>query len=454
MRRKRKEIRSSENVGFYLSDDFDKARQIKKKCSEHWKVCPAEKVGSCSRGDEKVGSCGGGTAAGVVMTAPASGRSAADSPGRGLKRKLGCVESATRIGRKKKLENEYVLGRQIGKGRFGSVRLCWSKVNGEEFACKTLLKNGEETVHREVEIMQHVSGHPGIVTLKAVFEDSKSFHLVMELCSGGRLMDQMVKEGRYSECRAAILMKELILVIKYCHEMGVVHRDIKPENILLTTSGKMKLSDFGLAVRVACGQKLSGVAGSPAYVAPEVLLGDYSEKVDIWAAGVLLHLLLVGGLPFNGGSLEAVFEAIKKTELDFTCGVWESISELARDLLSRMLTRDVSKRITADEILNHSWILFYTKCPSEVMRRKSVRKNIKPIIDVERIAAAISSTLSIESSSSKSEEQDGCCFVDALAAAMSRVSISETKRTRLCGPVSPIQQQCSSNMESNLCTAF
>ncbi|RWV77269.1 hypothetical protein GW17_00061920 [Ensete ventricosum] len=253
MRRKRKEIRSSENVGFCLSDDFDKARQIKKKCSEHWKVCPAEKVGSCSRGDEKVGSCGGGTAAGVVMTAPASGRSAADSPGRGLKRKLGCVESATRIGRKKKLENEYVLGRQIGKGRFGSVRLCWSKINGEKFACKTLLKNGEETVHREVEIMQHVSGHPGIVTLKAVFEDSKSFHLVMELCSGGRLMDQMVKEGRYSECRAAILMRELILVIKYCHEMGVVHRDIKPENILLTTSGKMKLSDFGLAVRVTCG---------------------------------------------------------------------------------------------------------------------------------------------------------------------------------------------------------
>ncbi|URD74152.1 hypothetical protein MUK42_35103, partial [Musa troglodytarum] len=69
------------------------------------------------------------------------------------------------------------------------------------------------------------------------------------------------------------------------------------------------------------GQKLSGVAGSPAFVAaPEVLLGDYSEKVDIWVAGVLLHLLLVGGLPFDGGSLEAVFEAIKKTELGFTCG--------------------------------------------------------------------------------------------------------------------------------------
>ncbi|CAL9114218.1 unnamed protein product [Musa textilis] len=100
--------------------------------------------------------------------------------------------------------------------------------------------------------------------------------------------------------------------------------------------------------------------------------------------------------------------------------------------------------------VNHSWILFYTKGPSEVMRRKSARKNIKPIIDVERHAAAISGTLSTESSSSKSEEQDGCCFVGALEAAMSCVSIYERKRIRLCGPVSPIQQRCSSNMESNL----
>ncbi|URD72431.1 hypothetical protein MUK42_35072 [Musa troglodytarum] len=112
-----------------------------------------------------------------------------------------------------------------------------------------------------------------------------------------------------------------------------------------------ELDLFELIHRSALSQKLSGVAGSPAFVAaPEVLLGVYSEKVDIWVAGVLLHLLLVGGLPFDGGSLEAVFEAIKKTELGFTCGVWESISELARDLLGWMLTLDVSKRITADEI--------------------------------------------------------------------------------------------------------
>ncbi|PQP91823.1 serine/threonine-protein kinase PEPKR2 [Prunus yedoensis var. nudiflora] len=73
----------------------------------------------------------------------------------------------------------------------------------------------------------------------------------MELCSGGRLIDQMVQEVQYSEHRAANIFKEVMLVIKYCHDMGVVHRDIKPENILLTKAGKIKLADFGLAMRIS-----------------------------------------------------------------------------------------------------------------------------------------------------------------------------------------------------------
>ena len=192
----------------------------------------------------------------VVLTAPTCSTASSDVPLRGLKRKLGCIEAATRIGRKKKLENDYYIGRWIGQGKFGSVRLCRNRATGEEFACKTLPKNGEETVHREVEIMQHLSGHPGVVTLKEVYDDSDSIHLIMELCSGGRLLDCITQEGIYSEQKAAKLLKELILVIKYCHEMGVVHRDIKPENILLTASGQMKLADFGLAVRVSNGEGL------------------------------------------------------------------------------------------------------------------------------------------------------------------------------------------------------
>lgn len=405
-----------------------------------------------------------------IVTAPPCGSSSSDPLGRGLKRKLGCVDSATQISRKKKLEQEYILGREIGQGKFGSVRICRSRVSGVEFACKTLPKMGEETVHRELEIMQHLSGHPSVVTLQAVYEDSDCFHLVMELCSGGRLLDEMVSEGRYTEHRAANLLKELILVIKYCHDMGVVHRDIKPENILLTPTGKLKLADFGLAVRLSNGQSLSGVAGSPAYVAPEVLVGNYSEKVDIWAAGVLLHALLVGILPFQGDTLEDFFEAIKKVKLDFHGGVWESISGPARDLLGRMLTRDVSTRLTADEVLRHPWIVFNTERTLKSLTVKSKARNlgggprqltIMPRVELLRIPAAdaclvdgLGSFQSSGSSNPNSEEQEECGLVDVLAAAISCVRISEPKRTRLCGPVHPIQQECSSNMKPKLCTAF
>jgi len=195
-----------------------------------------------------------------VMTAPAASGASASAgflPGRGLKRKVGCIDSATRIGRRKRLESEYDLGEEIGHGKFGSVRVCRARAGAprgeEEFACKALPKNAGDTAHREVEIMQHLSGHPGVVTLRAVFEDADAFYLVMELCRGGRLLDEVAREGRLSERRAASVIRELMAVLKYCHEMGVVHRDIKPDNVLLTKAGRLKLADFGLAVRVADG---------------------------------------------------------------------------------------------------------------------------------------------------------------------------------------------------------
>ncbi|KAK6945787.1 Protein kinase domain [Dillenia turbinata] len=432
----------------------DLVRQ-KKKCKEDAVI---EAVGSVK-----------GTVTGAI-TAPPCVCSSFDPPGRGLKRKIGCLDMATQMGRKKKIEQDYIMGGIIGKGKFGSVCLCRSKVGGEEFACKTLRK-GEEIVHREVEIMQHLSGHPGIVTLKAVYEDLEYFHLVMELCNGGRLLDQMAQEGCYSEHCAANLLKELVSVISYCHNMGVVHRDIKPENILLTSTGRVKLADFGLAMRVTNGQSLSGVVGSPAYVAPEVLDGEYSEKVDIWSAGVLLHALLIGVLPFHGDSLEAVFDAIKQVDLDFESGVWLSISQLGRDLVAHMLTRDVSARPTAGEVLRHPWILFHTEPTLQMLTFKPKIRNPVgltsrwvtdiPQLEPDREFVAASSFLSGDSSLilspncsiNNSEEQDE--IVDALAVAISCVRISEPKRSRLCSPASPIRQDCSSNMKlNNLCTAF
>ncbi|KAL8162377.1 hypothetical protein V2J09_013866 [Rumex salicifolius] len=408
---------------------------------------------------------------GVTTVPPCIGLSSVETS-RGLKRKIGCIDVATQIGRKKKLEDDYIMIETIGKGKFGSVWLCKHKVTAAEFACKTLSK-GEETVHKEVEIMQHLSGHPGVVMLNAVYEDANCFHLVMELCSEGRLVDQMAKEGRYSEQQAACLMKELMIVIKYCHDMGVVHRDIKPENILLTSSGKMKLADFGLAMRVANGQSLSGLAGSPAYVAPEVLSGSYREKADVWSAGVLLYALLAGALPFQGKSLEEIFDAIKNVELDFHSDMWKCISKPARNLVERMLSRDVSKRITVEEVLGHPWILFYTtrmlkSLPTkpkasngyETSSRQLVSTSLPKTTDRSKTnSGSVYGSSSLVSSAkrrvdSTSLELEESSAIDVLTAAISQVRISDTKRSRLCyssPPISPIQQQFSA---SSLCEAF
>ncbi|KAI8011782.1 Serine/threonine-protein kinase PEPKR2 [Camellia lanceoleosa] len=317
--------------------------------------------------------------------------------------------------------------------------------------------------------MQHLSGHPGVVTLEAVYDDSKCFHLVMELCSSGHLIDQMASEGRYSKHRAANIFEEIVLVVKHCHEMEVVQRDIKPENILLTNSGKIKLADFSLAMRIVNGQRLTGLAGSPAYVAPEVLLGDFSERVDMWSAGVL-HALLTGLLPFQVYSLEAVFEAIKNMKLDFHTGIWESISKAAQDLIERILTRDVATRITADEVLSkHPWILLYTDRTLRTLSIKSKSKSRSPpppsqlpafttrLEEPNDCRTAYDSfgettdPASLPGSlSRKTEEQDDSGLVDALAVAISHVTISKTKRSRLCIPTNPIQEQCSSKQLTDL----
>nr|GEU76233.1 serine/threonine-protein kinase PEPKR2 [Tanacetum cinerariifolium] len=128
--------------------------------------------------------------------------------------------------------------------------MCWSKVNGYQYACKSLPK-GEEIVHKEVDIMQHLYSHQGIVALKAFYKDAQYFHRVIELCLSGRLFDHMRKDGVFSEQKAANLIKKLMLVLKFYHEIGVIHRDVKPESILLTSSGSIKLVGFRMAARVS-----------------------------------------------------------------------------------------------------------------------------------------------------------------------------------------------------------
>ncbi|KAK1356655.1 Protein kinase domain-containing protein [Heracleum sosnowskyi] len=136
-------------------------------------------------------------------------------------------------------------------------------------------------------------------------------------------------------------------------------RDLKPENILLATkssSSPIKLADFGLATYIRPGEYLYGTVGSPFYIAPEVLAGGYNQAADVWSAGVILYILLSGVPPFWGKTKSKIFDAVRAADLRFSSDLWDHISVSAKDLISGMLCVDPSKRLTAKQVLAHSWL--------------------------------------------------------------------------------------------------
>ncbi|KAG8374846.1 hypothetical protein BUALT_Bualt10G0038000 [Buddleja alternifolia] len=261
-------------------------------------------------------------------------------------------------------KERYVLGDQLGWGRFGIIRECCDKLTGEVLACKSISKERLVTeddvcsVKLEIEILTKLCGHENVVDLKAVYEEEDHVHLLMELCAGGELFHRIEKKGRLSEHEAQIIFKQLMEVLMYCHDNGIVHRDLKPENILLvskSSSSPIKLADFGLATHIKPGQALHGTVGSPFYIAPEVLMGGYNEAADVWSAGVILYILLSGMPPFWGKTKSTIFEAVRAANLCFHSDPWDHISLSAKDLILGMLCFDPSKRLTAAQVLAHSW---------------------------------------------------------------------------------------------------
>ncbi|XP_062227906.1 calcium-dependent protein kinase 26-like [Phragmites australis] len=263
------------------------------------------------------------------------------------------------------LEDRYALGPQLGWGQFGVIRSCSDMVTGEALACKSIAKDrlvspdDVRGVKLEIEVMARLSGHPNVVDLKAVYEDEESVHLVMELCAGGELFHRLQERGCFSEHEGAVLFRYLMEVVAHCHSKGIVHRDLKPENILLVSkspSSPIKLADFGLATYIQPGRSLSGMVGSPFYIAPEVLSGGYNEAADVWSAGVILYILLSGIPPFWGKTKSKIFECIRSTELWFPSDPWDRVSDSAKELITVMLRRDPRQRPTAKQVLEHSWM--------------------------------------------------------------------------------------------------
>ena len=151
---------------------------------------------------------------------------------------------------------------------------------------------------RELEVIMKLD-HPNIVRFYETYQDKKYLHIVMEYCSGGELLNRIIDKGNMNEDEARNIMKKIFSVIKYIHEKGVVHRDLKLENFLFSDkseAAEIKLIDFGLSRTFDYSNtlRLDSVVGTPFYVAPEILTGNYDYRCDYWSLGVIMYILLSG----------------------------------------------------------------------------------------------------------------------------------------------------------------
>lgn len=265
------------------------------------------------------------------------------------------------------LKREYQIHEELGRGRFGVVFRCTSLATGDSFAVKSIEKrlvSGDsldaQCLLSEPKILHFVSPHPNIVSISRSFEDENHLHMVLDLVDSPDLQHRILRRGTLPESEAAAVITQVMNALVHCHRNGIAHRDVKPENILVeekvfgdSQTCVVKLADFGSAEFFQEGEKMSGVVGTPYYVAPEVLMGrDYCEKVDVWSAGVVLYVMLAGILPFYGEDAVETFEKVIRGNLRFPSRVFCGVSAEAKDLIRRMVCKDVSRRFSAEQVLS------------------------------------------------------------------------------------------------------
>ena len=250
----------------------------------------------------------------------------------------------------------------LGEGHFAKIYKGEKRSDGSEVAMKIIKKNIEELkveeLREEIEIMKRLS-HPNIVEFKDSFEDKDNIYVVMEHCKGGDLFDHILNSKcPMSEQKARKIIQQLLSAVEHCHSKGIAHRDIKPENILLTSTGDIKLTDFGLStIYESNTYEMSTVLGTSSYVAPEIISGSYDLGVDIWSCGVILYLLLSRCLPYGGNTINQVIRNINFLRTPpFQGSVWSEVSQSAKDLVTRMLTINPLKRFHVAQALSHPWI--------------------------------------------------------------------------------------------------
>ena len=283
----------------------------------------------------------------------------------------------------KDFRKKYEYQSLIGSGAFGKVRLYVDRDSRTfKYAIKTIKKNifkrhSIESIKREVDILRSLD-HPNIVKYFETYEDECYLHIVMEYIAGDNLFRVLTdqKGFKFTERTISKIITCLLKAVLFLHHNGIIHRDIKPENIVfveLNNFNALKLIDFGLSIQQNA-KKDNRRVGTPYYMSPEMVRGNFNYASDVWSIGVILFIMVTGKQPFRGKSKEEVFEKIKKGAYDKNTLTRAKCSKEVKDLIKKMLVIEHTKRITVECALDHIWFKQFEK-----------NKNINLVVDQEII---------------------------------------------------------------------
>ena len=212
-------------------------------------------------------------------------------------------------------------------------------------------KRDKQLIMNEIDILQSLN-HNGIPKLIDWFQEDHIIYIILEFIEGENLLEKVKHSGFLSEKEVKNYVKELVEILKYLHDVKVIHRDVTAENIIIDPENHAHLVDFGIAVRIEDIKK-STPAGSPCYVAPEVVRNlPYSEKIDVWSLGVCIYAIILGNYPFYDKDRRKLLHLINFKTPIFP----NSLSSNLKDLLQKMLTKNMFRRIDIFNVATHEWM--------------------------------------------------------------------------------------------------
>ena len=245
---------------------------------------------------------------------------------------------------------------------FKLIKVKYKKNKNKSYCMKIIkksrIKNEKDYQHilEQRKILQQLD-HPFITKLNFSFQTDRKLYIITDYIQGGSLLYHIRNLGKFKEEIAKIYLAQIILAIEYLHKKSIIYRSLTPETICLDLNGYIKLNDFSFSKSniFYYSNCTSTFCGTSEYLAPEIIEGKkYGKCVDIWCLGILMYEMIFGFPPFIDDNLNKLYKKIILNEPNFNFDNVK-ISKLAKDLIMKMLNKNVDKRIGIYKIKKHDF---------------------------------------------------------------------------------------------------